>query len=70
MNYVPLILRFIYGKEEIYKYIKNRKRVLEIHDGVKVDEDAKKQNEKVSYIYFDKYKVIYEEGKQQCGNLY
>ena len=70
LNYVPLILRFIYGKEEIYKYIKNRKRVLEIHDGVKVDEDAKKQNEKVSYIYFDKYKVIFEEGKQQCGNLY
>lgn len=63
LNYVPFILRFIYGKEEIYKYIKNRKRVLELHDGIKVDEDAKLLNEKVSYIYFDKYKVIYEEAK-------
>ena len=70
LNYVPLILRFIYGKEEIYKYIKNRKRVLELHDGVKVDEDSKLRNEKVSYIYFDKYKVIYEEAKQKCGNLF
>lgn len=59
-NYVPFILRFIYGKEEVFKYIKDKKRVLELHDGFKVDEDAKKYNEP-SYIYFDKNKVIYEE---------
>ena len=59
-NYVPFLLRFIYGKEEVFKYIKNRKRVLELHDGVKIDEDAKELNEP-SYIYFDKNKVIYEE---------
>lgn len=60
-NYIPFILKFIYGKEEVFKYIKNKKRVLELHDGVKVDEDAKKYNEPISYIYFDKNKVIYEE---------
>ena len=60
-NYIPFILKFIYGKEEVFKYIKNKKRVLEHHDGVKVDEDAKKYNEPISYIYFDKNKVIYEE---------
>lgn len=60
-NYIPFILKFIYGKEEVFKYIKKKKRVLELHDGVKVDEDAKKYNEPISYIYFDKNKVIYEE---------
>jgi predicted nucleotidyltransferase len=60
-NYVPFMLSFIYGKEEVFKYIKNKKRVLELHDGVKVDEDATKYNEPISYIYLDKNKVIYEE---------
>lgn len=60
-SYVPFILRFIYGKEEVFKYIKNKKRVLQLHDGIKVDEDAKQCNEPISYIYFDKNKVIYEE---------
>lgn len=59
-NYVPFILKFIYGKEEIFKYIKDKKKVLELHDGVKVDEDAKKLNEP-SYIYFNENKVVYEE---------
>lgn len=31
-NYVPFILKFIYGKEEVFKYVKDRKRVLELHD--------------------------------------
>lgn len=60
-SYVPFILRFIYGKEEVFKYIKDKKRVLQLHDGIKVDEDARKSNEPISYIYFDKNKVIYEE---------
>lgn len=59
-NYVPFILRFIYGKEEVFKYIKNKKRILELHNGARVDEDAKNYNEPISYIYFDKHKVIYE----------
>jgi len=60
-GYVPFILRFIYGKEEVFKYIKNKKRILQLHDGIKVDEDAKKCNEPISYIFFDKNVVIYEE---------
>lgn len=59
--YVPFILRFIYGKEEVFKYIKDKKRILQLHDGIKVDEDAKECNEPISYIYFDKNKVIYKE---------
>lgn len=31
-NYVPLLLKFIYGKEEVFKYVKDRKRILELHD--------------------------------------
>ena len=59
-NCVPFILKFIYGKEEVFKYIKDKKKVLELHDGIKVDEDAKRFNEP-SYIYLDENKVIYEE---------
>ena len=59
-SYVPFILRFIYGKEEVFKYIKNRKQILELHDGNKVDEDAKKLNVP-SYIFFDKNEIIFDE---------
>lgn len=61
-GYVPFILKFIYGKEEVFKYIKDRKHILELHDGNKVDRDSKEQKEPLSYIYFDKYKIIFEEG--------
>lgn len=61
LNYVPFILRFIYGKEEVFKYIKDKKRILELHDGVKVDEDAKKYGDSISYIYVDKNQLIYKE---------
>lgn len=60
-NYVPFILKFIYGKEEVFKYIKDRKHILQLHDGNKVDKDAQKHKEQFSYTYFDKYKIIYEE---------
>ena len=63
LNYVPFLLEFIYGREEVFKFIKNRKQVLELHDGVRVDEDAKQHNDPISYIYFDKYKIIYENSK-------
>ena len=60
INYVPFLMRFIYGKEEVFRYIKDKKRVLQLHYGNKVDEDAKNCNEPISYIYIDKHKVIYE----------
>lgn len=71
LNYVPFIFRFIYGKEEIFRYIKDKKRVLELHDGVKVDEEAKKNNDSISYIYIDKNQVIYDDRwDSKCYNLY
>lgn len=60
INYVPFLMRFIYGKEEVFRYIKDKKRVLQLHYGNKVDEDAKNFNEPISYIYINKHKVIYE----------
>ena len=60
-SYVPFILKFIYGKEEVFKYIKDKKHILQLHDGNKVDKDSKEHKEPLSYIYFDKYKIIYEE---------
>lgn len=60
-SYVPFILKFIYGKEEVFKYIKDKKHILQLHDGNKVDNDSKKHKEPFSYIYCDKYKIIYEE---------
>lgn len=59
INYVPFLMRFIYGKEEVFRYVKDKKRVLQLHYGNKVDEDAKNFNEQISYIYIDKHKVIY-----------
>lgn len=61
---LPTILQFIYGKEEVFRFIKDRKRILELHDGIMVDYESKKRNEPISYIYFDKYKIIYEEAKE------
>ena len=57
---LPTILEFIYGKEEIFRFIKDRKKVLELHDGVMVDYESHKRKEPKSYIYFDKYEIIYE----------
>lgn len=58
------ILQFIYGKEEVFRFIKDRKRILEFHDGIMVDYESKRRNEPISYIYFDKYKIIYEEAEE------
>lgn len=60
-GYIPFLLKFIYGKEEVFKYIKDKKHILQLHDGNKVDKDSKEHKEPFSYIYFDKYKIIYEE---------
>lgn len=61
---LPTILQFIYGKEEVFRFIKDRKRILELHDGIMVDYESKRRNEPISYIYFDKYKIIYEEAEE------
>lgn len=53
-------MQFYYGKEEIFKYIKDKKKILQLHDAVEIENEAKRYNEDVSYIYIDKYKVIYE----------
>lgn len=57
---LPTILQFIYGKEEIFRFVKDRKKILELHDGVMVDYESQKRKEPKSYIYFDKYEIIYE----------
>lgn len=61
---LPTPMEMIYGKEEIFRFIKDRKKVLELHDGIMVDYDSQKRKEPKSYIYFDEYKIIYEEGCQ------
>ena len=61
-SYVPLIEELFYGKIEVFKYIKDRKRILQLHDGTTIDDEAKKHDDPVSYIYFDKHKIIYELG--------
>mgnify|MGYP000545271012 CR=1 FL=1 len=61
---LPTPMEMIYGKEEIFRFIKDRKKVLELHDGVMVDYASQKRKEPKSYIYFDDYKIIYEEGCQ------
>lgn len=58
---LPIMMEFIYGREEVFKFIKDRKRVLQLHNGNIVDYESQKRNEPKSYIYFDKYKVIYED---------
>lgn len=57
---MPFVFRYIYGKEEVFKFLKDRKRVIQLHDGDLVDYDAKKYGYEISYIYFDKNKIIYE----------
>lgn len=58
---ISLIEEMIYGKEEVFKFLRDRKKVLELHDGYLVDYESKRRNEPKSYIYFDEYKIVYEE---------
>ncbi len=59
-NYLPFILQFYYGKEEVFRYIKNNKRIVQLHDAVEIEKESIRYNEPISYIYIDKYKIIYE----------
>lgn len=59
---LPTVMEMIYAKEEIFRFIRDKKKVLELHDGVMVDYESQKRKEPKSYIYFDEYRIIYEEG--------
>ncbi|MDF2941236.1 MAG: hypothetical protein K0S01_94 [Herbinix sp.] len=48
-----------YAREEVLRYVKNRKISISLHDGDEADYESKACNEKMSYIYLNKHKVIY-----------
>lgn len=59
-GYQPFIMQLLYGKEEIFKFIKDNKKILELHDGVRAELESKYYDDPYCYIYADKNKVIYE----------
>lgn len=63
LSEIPYVWKLVYGKEEVFKYIKDKKKVLQLHDGSKIDKISKQNSESTNYIYSDKYKIIYEEVK-------
>jgi predicted nucleotidyltransferase len=52
------VLSFIYGKEEVAKYIRNGKQIISLHNGNQAEKNSKRHKEK-NYIYWDKSEVIY-----------
>ncbi len=65
---MPFVFRYTYGKEEVFKFLKDKKRVIQLHDGDLVDYEAKKYGYEISYIYFDKSRIIYENNKGGDAN--
>ena len=55
-----IVQQFIYGKEEVCKFVKNRKAIISLHDGKAAEIESKRHDEKVCYIYLHEYEVIYE----------
>jgi len=51
--------RLFYGKEEISKFVKDRKAVIELHDGYLIDKRVEETG-LPNYIYTDINEVIYE----------
>lgn len=51
--------RLFYGKEEISKFVKDRKAVIELHDGYLIDKRVEETG-LPNYIYTDKNEVIFE----------
>lgn len=51
--------RLFYGKEEISKFVKDRKAVIELHDGYLIDKRVEETG-LLNYIYTDKNEVIFE----------
>jgi len=56
---MPYLARLFYGKEEISKFVKDKKTVIQLHDGYEIDRRADETG-LPNYIYNDKYEVIYE----------
>jgi predicted nucleotidyltransferase len=56
---VPFIYKCIYGKEEICKFIKNKKNIIALYDGDSAEEGTALEN-KECFIYSGKYEVIYQ----------
>jgi len=56
---MPCLMRMIYGKEEISKFVKDRKAVIELHDGYLIDRRVEETG-LPNYIYTDKNEIIYE----------
>jgi len=56
---MPYVARLFYGKEEVSKFIKDRKAVIELHDGYMIEERVK-ENRMPNYVYTDKYEIIYQ----------
>ena len=54
-----IIISLGYAKEEVFRYIKNRKASVSLHDGLDADYESKANNEAESYIYLDKHEVLY-----------
>ena len=61
----PFLKQIIFGKEEIAKFIKDKKRILDIHDGARAELEAKYYKDPYCYIYADKIKIIYEFDKEE-----
>lgn len=53
------LVSLYYAREEVLRYIKNRKVSISLHDGVEADKESQECGEKVSYIYLNKHEVIY-----------
>lgn len=59
-KYQPFIIQLVYGKEEIFRFIKDNKKIVELHDGVRAELEARYYDDPYCYIYADKNKIIYE----------
>ena len=59
-NHISYYLRCIYGKEEVAKFIKNKHRIISIHNGNFIKHEVENGYFSYDYIYADKNKIIYE----------
>lgn len=61
---LPFILKLIYGKEEIAKFIKDKKRIIDLHDVERAKKEAEYYNDPYCYIFADRYETIYKFEKE------
>ena len=60
--------RLFYGREEVCKFIKNRKSVVSLHAGREAEIESLKFNEDVCYIYLNKYAIIYDREEKNSSS--